>query len=87
MRLPLDDRGFGHRVLLAVAAARGGDSRQETRAGLPRKAPSGPRAASRAGRSPGAFRLPQRPVHAILGAFSGFARGMPSMIMTVARPA
>ena len=28
MHLPADDRGFGHRVLWLVAAARGGDSRQ-----------------------------------------------------------
>jgi hypothetical protein len=37
---------------MPVAAARGGDTGEDTRAGLPRKAPSGPRAASGTGGSP-----------------------------------
>src|SRR5262249_9144403 len=68
VHLTADDRRFGHRVLRPVAAARGGDTGKDTRAGMPVKAPSSPRAASRAGRRPGrAFRRLQRPVHAILG--------------------
>ena len=41
-------------------------------AGMPRKAPSGPRAASRAGSRPRAFRRPQRGSTAMLRACVGF---------------
>src|SRR5262249_980155 len=48
VHLTADDRGFGHRVLRPVAAARGGDTGKDTRAALPVKAPPSPTAASRA---------------------------------------
>src|SRR5262249_19025950 len=58
-------------VVHGDAAARGDDTGKDTKAGMPRKAPSGPRAASRAGRRPRAFRRPQRGSAAKLRAFTG----------------
>jgi hypothetical protein len=52
-------------------ARRGGDSGKDTRAGLPRKAPSSPGAASRAGSRPRACRRPQRGSAAQLRVFAG----------------
>jgi len=60
VHLTADDRRFGHRVLMFVAATHGRDTGVDTKAGLPRKAPSSPRAASWAGRRPRACRRPQR---------------------------
>src|SRR5262245_23095361 len=74
IHLTADDRGFGHRVLRPVAAARGGDTGKDTRAGLPRKAPRSPRAASRADGRRQATRPAPRASRATRGAFAGVAR-------------
>jgi hypothetical protein len=51
--------------------------------GMPREAPSSPRAASGAGSRPGAFRRPQRGSAAKLRAFAGFAKGTPSPVRAI----
>jgi hypothetical protein len=59
--------------LEAVEEGRGGDTGEDTRAGMPRKAPSGPGAASRAGEETRAFRRPQRGSAGKLWAFTIFS--------------
>ena len=70
MHLTADDRGFGHRVLRPVEATQGRDCGADTTGGMPRKAPSGPRAASRADARRQAARPAQRASRVMLGAFA-----------------
>jgi hypothetical protein len=54
-------------------ARRDGDTGKDTTAGMPVKAPSGPRTASGAGSRPRAFRRPQRGAAAQLRAFADWS--------------